>query len=439
TSGTRMQEGLLALMQLPRIAVALNEHSKAGLAHIALVTDPTTGSAYGGFVNLADYIIAEPNALVGYSALRVLQEAEGQDLPAGSHTSESHLRNGLIDSVVTRPQLREHIGVLLGLLNNEDQRPANKENHSERQVHSPHGAWQQVQLSRHSKRPTASDLIDHMATSFIELHGDRSGIEDGAVRAGFASISGEAVVLIGQVRPNQTEVRSGWIRPAGFRKARRALLLATKFNIPVVALVDTAGARPDLEAEERGLGDAMARCLSTMLNVPAPTIAVITGEANSEAAVSMAAADRVLMLDNAVYEVIRPEDAASFLYQESHRAGEVAERLRITSHDCLRMGIVDGTIHEPGEGAHTSHEETAALIRRAVVRELGRLRRERPKHRLKARYDRYREIGSTRSKVRGTLERRLAHLVDRIETFTDSIRRRKSGRGDYRDYPDIPV
>ena len=150
--------------------------------------------------------------------------------------------------------------------------------------------------------------------------------------------------------------------------------------------------------------------MATMLALPVPTIAVITGEGNSEAAVAMAAADRVLMLDNAVYEVMRPEDAATILFGGPEEAGAVAERLRLTSHDCIRLGIVDHTVPEPGEGAHVDHAETAAVLRRGVLRELAWIRRTKPKKLVERRLARYREIGSTRSWLRGRLERRYAHL-----------------------------
>ncbi len=176
-----------------------------------------------------------------------------------------------------------------------------------------------------------------------------------------------------------------------------------------------------------------------MLDLPVPTIAVITGEGSSEGALAMAVADRVLMLDNAVYEVIRPEDAAKILFQDT---GETAERLRLTSHDCLKLGIIDGTVPEPGDGAHTNHEEAALLLRRSIRRELTRLQRMRPRTRLDHRYERYREIGSTRSWVRGTLERRLAHLIDRIGGTIGRVRGRSSylrRRVEFGDHPDIPL
>lgn len=437
TAGTRMQEGLLALMQAPRIAAAVRRHDRAGLPYIAVLTDPTTGSAYTGFVNLADVILSEPNALVGYAALRALQEAAGTDLPEGAHTSEAHLKRGLIDAVVPRPQLRDSIAQLLDLLMNDYRLTAQKEPREGHSYHTPRTAWQQVQISRHADRPNATDLIARMSTSFVALRGDRSGEDDALIQAGVGSLAGEAVLFLGQVRPHG---KPAHISTAGFRKARRAMMLARKFEIPVVTLIDTDGADPSLANEEAGLGFAVAQCMASMLELPVPTVAVITGEANSEGAMAMAVADRVLMLDNAVYEVIRPEDAAMILYGGAGSAGEAAERLRLTSHDCLRLGIIDHTVPEPGDGAHTDHAEAALLLRRAILRELSRIQRTRPKRRLEQRYARYRQIGSTRSWIRGRLERQLAHFTDRVGGMAGRVKDRSTLRRRY-DFgdDDIPV
>lgn len=441
TSGTRMQEGLLALMQAPRIATAVSRHDKAGLPYIAVLTDPTTGSAYTGFVNLADIIVSEPNALVGYAALRALQEAAGAELPEGAHTSEAHLKHGLIDAVVPRPQLRDSLAQLLDLLMNDYRLTSQKQTREGHTTHTARSAWQQVQLSRHADRPTAIDLIARMTTSFVALHGDRSGEDDRSIVAGIGSLAGEAVMFVGQVRPHEGADIPGRVSTAGFRKARRAMRLAGKFKVPLVTLIDTDGADPSLSNEEAGLGYAVAQCMGTMLDLPVATVAVITGEANSEGAMAMAIADRVLMLDNAVYEVIRPEDAAMILYGGASSAGEAAERLRLTSHDCLRLGIIDHTVPEPGDGAHTDHAETAILLRRSILRELASTERMRPKRRLERRFARYRQLGSTRSWLRGRLERRLAHLTDRIGGFFDRLRNRSAMRKrfDYGDESDIAV
>ena len=420
SSGARMREGLLALMQLPRLAIAHQKLADRGLPHVTLLSDPSTGSAFAGLANLADFIIAEPDALIGYSALREMREREGVDLPKEAHTSESHLRHGLIDATVRREDLRPSLGLLIDLfMSNYELRPVGRPDREPRE-YSRLEAWRQVQLSRHQDRPTAPDFIQRMTTTFVEIHGDRSGEDDPAISAGIGLLGGEAVVLIGQNRL-QGLAGAGAIGPAGFHKARRAIRLARKFNLPLITLLDSAGARPDLAAEEAGLGDAIARCMRDMLRLPSPSLAVITGEGASEAAVAMAVADRVLMLENAVYEVVSPESAALRLYGEVSQAEQVAERLRLTSHDCLRLGIVDTVVPEPGEGAHTNHDEATLLLRRFVVRSLTAIQRDRPGRRLRRRQERYRNTGDTHAWVRGRVERRFADLSDR---FTHWRRRR---------------
>ena len=422
TSGARMREGLLALMQLPRLATAHQKLSEKGLPHVTLLSDPSTGSAFAGLANLADFIIAEPDALVGYSALRQVREGTGGELPEDAHTSESHLRRGLIDAIVPREDLRPSLGLLIDLLmSNYELRPMGRPEREPRE-YSRLEAWRQVQLSRHENRPTTPDLIRRMTTTFVEIHGDRSGEDDPSISAGIGLLGGEAVMLIGQNRLRGL-AGPGAIGPSGFHKARRAMHLARKFRLPLITLLDSAGARPDLAAEEAGLGDAIARCMREMLRATSPSLAVITGEGASEAAVAMAVADRVLMLENAVYEVVSPEDAARRLYGEVVRADEVAERLRLTSHDCLRLGIVDTIVPEPGEGAHTNHDEAALLLRRYLVRALTAIQRERPRRRLSRRRDRYRNTGETHAWLRGRLERRVADLSDRFSEW-----RRRMGR-----------
>ena len=219
-------------------------------------------------------------------------------------------------------------------------------------THTPHSALQQLELSRHSDRPAASDFISRMTPSFVSLRGDRAGCDDPAIVAGIAAPGGEPVVFIGQ-QHKHGDPRSGWITPGGFRKATRAMRLAGKFGLPVVTLVDTAGAHPGIESEESGLGGAMAECLATMLDVPAPTVAVIIGEGSSEAAVALAAADRVLMLDNAVYEVMKPEDAAR-LYRDPEAANDLAERL--THHIARLLAPRDRRWACPGAWRRRPHQ-----------------------------------------------------------------------------------
>ncbi len=439
TSGARMQEGLLALMQTPRVISAVREHHRAGLPHICVLANPATGSAFAGFPNLADYLVAEPGAQVGYSAYRTLQDAEGEKLAADVHTSEWMLQHGLIDAVVPRAQLRQSIGLVLDLLMNDYRLTAPKERRAHRSTHTHRGAWQLLQLSRHEKRPNAEEFIAHMTTAFVELHGDRGGKDDASIVAGIGSMGGEAVMLIGENRPHKRKnATDGWISPAGFRKAARAMKIAEKFQLPVITLIDTEGALPSLSSEATGLGNAIASSMATLLELTPPTVAVIIGEGNSEAAAALAVADRVLMLDNAVYTVMPPEEAARRAFPGEGNPEDIADALRMTSHDCLKLGIIDSTVPEPGDGAHTNHTEASLLVRRSILRALTDLRRTKPKKRLEKRRDRYRGIGSTRSAVRGRVERRLAHFIDRVELLFD--RKRRRARKAQRDtYDDIVV
>jgi acetyl-CoA carboxylase carboxyl transferase alpha subunit len=304
--------------------------------------------------------------------------------------------------------------------------------------HTDRPAWQLVQLSRHEERPTAPELMARMVTGFVELRGDRMGEDDQAIVAGIASLGGEAVVVVGQNRAHG----KGLIRAAGFRKAARAIRLADRFDLPIVTLLDSAGPEATLENEEAGLAQAIGDCTAALVGARVPTVAVITGEGASEAASAMGAADRVLMLDNAIYDVVSPEAAARLVLQEAGRADEIAERMRITSHDCLRLGIIDATVSEPAEGAHTNPEETAQLIARAVLQRLAELRRKRPKARLEERYHRYRQIGATHGSLRGRLDRRLAHLGDRFQGAVARMRRQPRGVrrwNEASDEPKIPL
>jgi acetyl-CoA carboxylase carboxyl transferase subunit beta len=387
---------------------------------------------------LADVVFAEPHALIGYAATRALQENAGAIFPEGAHTAESHLARGLVDAVVPRPNLRDATGQLLDLLASEYQVTARRARSPHKMRHTDRPAWQLVQLSRHEERPTAPELLARMVTGFVELRGDRMGEDDPTVVAGIAALGGETVMVIGQNRAHG----KGLIRASGFRKATRAIRLAAKFNLPIVVLLDSAGPEATLENEESGLAQAIASCTAAMLSVRTPTVAVITGEGASEAASAMGAADRVLMLDNAIFEVVSPEAAARMVLQEAGRASEMAESLRITSHDCLRLGIIDATVPEPAEGAHTDPDETAQLVSRAVLQRLAELRRKREKARLAERYQRYRQIGTTHGSVRGRLDRRIAHLRDRYHGAMARLRRQPRGVRRWNDSgeePNIPL
>ena len=356
SSGMRMQEGLLALLQMPKTAAAaaVRRHHRGGLAHFVILGNPSTGGVYASFANLADVMIGEPAALVGFASLRVVEQLEGKALPPEAHTAEAHLAHGLIDLVVTRRRQRDLLVSLLDLtaptFRLELTRPLEP---LVRRTRPPATPFQEVELARHEQRPSALDYIGRIAATFVEIRGDRTTGDDAAVVAGFANLGGEAVMLIGQQR-SEAAHRPPTIQPAGFRKAARAMRLAEKFNLPVIALIDTRGALASREAEEHGVGNAMADCLATASELKTPILAIIIGEGGSEAAIAFGHADRVLMLEHAVFSIASPEAAGhGALYRDASRAGEVADALRLTAFDAQDLGVVDRIIPEPLGAAPT--------------------------------------------------------------------------------------
>lgn len=231
--------------------------------------------------------------------------------------------------------------------------------------------WETVALARHQKRPVLQDYISLMCTEFIELHGDRSFGDDRALIGGFATIGGIRLMLIGHNKGKSVEENLdrnfGMARPEGYRKALRLMRLAELYSLPVLTLVDTPGAYPGADAEERGQAEAIARNLFVMSRLPVPVLAVICGEGGSGGALGIAVADRVLMLENAIYSVISPEGCAAILWRDSNYASQAAEALRLTSRDLLELGIVDEIIPEPGEGAHADYRWTAECLKNAIV------------------------------------------------------------------------
>ncbi len=216
--------------------------------------------------------------------------------------------------------------------------------------------WQKTQVARHPQRPHGLDYVHQLITDFAPLAGDRTFGEDEAIVGGFGRFKGESICIIGHEKGSDTESRLrhnfGMARPEGYRKARRLMEMADRFSIPVIALVDTAGAYPGIGAEERGQAEAIARCTETCLVLGVPNVAVILGEGGSGGAIAIATASRVLMLEHAIYSVISPEGAASILWRDTAKAQEAATNMKITAEDMVRFGIIDGIVREPTGGAH---------------------------------------------------------------------------------------
>ncbi|MGB2856539.1 MAG: acetyl-CoA carboxylase carboxyltransferase subunit alpha/beta [Dehalococcoidia bacterium] len=423
SGGARVQEGMLSLMQMAKTAAAAKRLHSQRLPHIAVLTNPTSGEVYASFANLGDVILAEPKALIGFASLRVVEQTSGKPLPEGSHTAEDHLLHGMVDQVVDRTRLRQLLSILLDLLSSRYRltitrkgKPSPVPEHPEEQ------AWHTVQLARHKKRPTALDYISRMTSSFIELHGDRHYGDDRAIICGVAELSGEAVVIIGQERSHN----EGRAYPEGFRKAQRAMRMAAVFGMPVITLIDTPGAYPGLDAEERGIGHAIASTLALMSDLPTPIVSVIIGEGGSEGALALGVADRILMMENAIYSVISPEGAASIIYRDAKKAEEMASALKLTALDCKELGVIDTVVPEPEGGAHADPDEAARLLKNIIVRELLEAQQFNLAKLIKNRYKKFRRMGEYSSYFRTAISKEVSDVQELLQRGVSRIKQRLS-------------
>ncbi len=259
------------------------------------------------------------------------------------------------------------------------------------------GAWQRTQLARHPQRPYTLDYIRLLFQDFSQIHGDRSFGDDPAIIAGVARFHGRPVAIVGHQKGRDTKQRLahnfGQAKPEGYRKALRVMRLAAKFNRPILTFVDTPGAYPGMDAEERGQAEAIARNLQEMARLPVPILVTITGEGGSGGALAIAVGDVVHMLENAIYAVISPEGCASIMWRDSSKAELAANALKITARDLLDLGLIDGIVPEPEGGAHEDHEAAAQLLDPVLAGSLETLSRVPVDKLLEQRYEKFRRMG----------------------------------------------
>jgi acetyl-CoA carboxylase carboxyl transferase subunit alpha len=263
--------------------------------------------------------------------------------------------------------------------------------------------WQRVQLARHPKRPFTLDYVQHAFSNFSELHGDRLFGDDQAMVGGFAELEGRRVMVIGTQKGRDTKenIRRnfGSAHPEGYRKALRLMRLAAKFSLPVITLIDTAGAYPGIGAEERHIAEAIAVNLREMMVMEPPIIAAVIGEGGSGGALGIGVADRILILENAYYSVISPEGCAAILWKDRSAAAKAAESLKITAADLLELRLVDEIVPEPLGGAHNDVAATAATLKESLVRHLAAIEKLPVPERLRQRYAKYRACGQVTEKL----------------------------------------
>ena len=257
--------------------------------------------------------------------------------------------------------------------------------------------WQRVQLAKHPDRPITMDYVERIFTDFVELHGDRLFADDPAVVCGLAKLDDRPVMIVGQQKGRTTKQklyrRFGMMNPEGYRKAIRVMKMAAKFHRPIVVFVDTPGAYPGLEAEERGQGEAIARNIFEMSHLPVPVLIVIIGEGASGGALGIGVGDRVLMMENGWYSVISPEGCSAILWRDSTKANIAAEALKLTAPDLIELGVIDEIIPEPIGGAHRNPEEAARIVKERIVANLDELSVFGSEERVQIRIEKYGKMG----------------------------------------------
>jgi acetyl-CoA carboxylase carboxyl transferase subunit alpha len=259
-------------------------------------------------------------------------------------------------------------------------------------------AWRRVQLARHAKRPHALDYIDRIFTEYQEIHGDRLFGDDPAIVCGAAFLAGRPVMIIGEQKGRDTKEKLyrnfGMPKPEGYRKALRVMQLASKFGRPIITLLDTPGAYPGIDAEERGQAEAIARNLREMARLTVPVLAVCIGEGGSGGALALGVGNCVLMLENAVYSVISPESCAAIIWRDSTKAELAANALKLTAEELLKLGLIDGVVSEPPGGAHEDTETAARLLGESLAKWLETLSAMGPEQLVEQRYTRFRRMGN---------------------------------------------
>ena len=391
SGGARMQEGMTSLMQMAKTSAALKRHSDAGLLYITVLTDPTTGGVTASFAMLGDIILAEPKALIGFAGPRVIEQTIHKKLPKGFQRSEFLLKNGFIDKIVERKDMKtvleqiltmhrlttKHSGIVkntgavseiktdLNTVNpsskREDVQAVSNKNAgksrkqklslAQKKRAGEKTAWERVLTSREKDRPVGEDYIYGLFEEFIEFHGDRNFGDDAAICGGIAYFQGKPVTVIAQMKGKSTAENIarnfGMPEPEGYRKALRLMKQAEKFHRPIICFVDTPGAFCGMEAEERGQGEAIARNLYEMSALKTPILSILIGEGGSGGALAMAVADEVWILENAVYSILSPEGYAAILWKDGSQAARAAKAMKLTSYDLYKAGFVEKIIPEP--------------------------------------------------------------------------------------------
>lgn len=378
SGGARMQEGIVSLMQMAKTSAALKKLGEAGLFYCPILTDPTTGGVTASFAMLGDVIMAEPGALIGFAGPRVIRQTIGQELPEGFQRAEFLVEHGIIDGIVERKNLRKTIYFLVKAhqckegkyseFGNLDYKARISELAKEKDYYSKEKTvWEKVKAVRSVDRADAMDYISSIFDNFVESHGDRAFRDDPAIIGGIGFIGNQPITVIADQKGKTIEEcqkrNFGMPMPEGYRKALRLMKQAEKFNRPIICFVNTSGAYPGIEAEERGMGESIARNLYEMSALKVPVLCILIGEGGSGGALATAVGNEVWMLENATYSILSPEGFASILWKDSGRAKEASEVMKITAKELKELGIIEEIIPEFGGADDITKDSIGKYIR----------------------------------------------------------------------------
>lgn len=420
SGGARMQEGIFSLMQMAKTSASIQQHKQAKNLYISFLTNPTTGGVTASFASLGDIILAEPHALIGFAGPRVIEQTINQKLPEGFQTSEYLLEHGFLDNIVERKNLKTVLANLLSIHAFQSKEKMKREIFSKTspfKVNSSNNKYSEnkpdkilstfnwnnltpankVYLARHFERPRAKEYIDALFTNFFPLYGDRLSKEDKSILGGIALYKGIPVTVVAQRRGKTLEeniaYNFGMTNPEGYRKIQRLAKEAEKFNRPIITFIDTPGAYPGIEAEQKGQGEAIASCLAMFSQLRVPVIAIVIGEGGSGGALAISVANTVIILGNAVYSILSPEGFAAILWKDASRSEEASRLMKITAQDLYEYGIVDHIIKEGVGAAQENKEMIFGELDQILTNELIRLKKLSGEELSALRYQKFRKIG----------------------------------------------
>jgi acetyl-CoA carboxylase carboxyl transferase subunit beta len=389
SGGTRMQEGTPAFVGMVKISAACAAFKEAGLPYLVYLRHPTTGGVFASWGSLGHVTVAEPGAMIGFLGARVYEALYGHPFPEGVQTAENLFQHGLIDAILPVEALAEVADRALTILGAAREDPQEvPELPKEPLPDLP--AWESVSRSRREDRPGVRALLRLGATDVLPLHGTGQGEYDPGMLMALARFGGAACIVLGQDRDRQT--RDEPLSPKGLRVARRGMKLAHELGLPLVSVIDTAGAALSKEAEEGGLAGEIARCLAELVMLDAPTLCVLLGQGTGGGALAVMPADRVISAQHSWLSPLPPEGASAILHRDTSHAPDLAASQRVRSLDLLADGIVDRIVAEHPDAADEP-EDFCRRMSQAIQHELAVLTRQDPRERLAGRLERYRRLG----------------------------------------------